>query len=640
MTQAIEKADKRLKEIEEQLSNPEKSNYLQAKESYVQIDTQYDILQTKIQTLLAEKKKGLKKDQVKELEANQKALKDLTPKWETAKKDFDIRFAEYRTFRQEKVALQKELANHRQRLDELEGKALPAPEVQTPSGKGETPQPVAKNGQPPDEQKQEETTPKPPLPPHLANFPGADKARDTLEKTAPNEDKTKSDSTILAAEANLEQKQRFAQEAKKRFDTLKEELKTLSTKITLEKDRIATTEADIKHQRDLLDRYQKDLKNSPPPKRAEIEEHRGEAEDKLKAAKELKTKALATLDELQRAENRLMTELKAAELLFQTKQEAATEAQKQLDDLLNPFTVRNITRWLYAHGPKLLAIVVAMILLQQIVKLATSRYVAIAAKRSHKQTKDREGQDRAQTLAGITRYVSSLVIVVGGALMLMDEVGIPIVPLLGSAAVLGLAIAFGAQHLIRDYFAGFMILMEDQYSVNDVVQIGTTSGVVERITLRVTVLRDLAGVAHFIPHGTIKEVSNLTHSWSRAYFEIPVDIKEDVDNVMGLLIRVANELRNDAIFGPYITESVEMLGVDDFTDRGVLVKFYMRTRPLKQWMVKREYLRRIKRAFADEGIEIPFPHRMLIAKNEQNGPHPDVVGGSENWGQPITQLGG
>jgi small conductance mechanosensitive channel len=218
---------------------------------------------------------------------------------------------------------------------------------------------------------------------------------------------------------------------------------------------------------------------------------------------------------------------------------------------------------------------------------------------------------------GVFRNAAALVLLGGGCLMLLDEVGIPIVPLMGGAAVLGLAVAFGAQNLIRDYFSGFMVLLEDQYGIGDVVKIGDTAGQVERISLRTTVLRDLEGVVHFIPHGTIQSVSNLTHGWSRALFKIGIAYKEDADRVMQVLVDLGRELRHDPAFGPLILNDPEMLGVDDFGDSCVLIKFLMKTKPLQQWAVKRELLRRIKRRFDELGIEIPFPHRTVYHRHEQ-----------------------
>jgi len=203
----------------------------------------------------------------------------------------------------------------------------------------------------------------------------------------------------------------------------------------------------------------------------------------------------------------------------------------------------------------------------------------------------------------------------GGLVMILDEFGVPVVPLMGGAAVMGLAIAFGAQNLIRDYFCGFMMLLEDQYSINDVARIGNISGLVEHITLRITVLRDLEGVRHFIPHGTITSVSNLTHGWSRALFDIQVAYKEDVDRVMATLVELGKDMRTDPQLGAQILEDPEMLGVDALADSGVIIKFFMKTRPLQQWPVKREMLRRIKNRFDELGIEIPFPHQTLYHRN-------------------------
>ena len=220
--------------------------------------------------------------------------------------------------------------------------------------------------------------------------------------------------------------------------------------------------------------------------------------------------------------------------------------------------------------------------------------------------------------------------------MILQEAGIPIAPLLGGAAVFGLAVAFGAQNLIRDYFYGFVILLENQYKLNDVVKIGDLSGQVEQITLRMTVLRDLEGRVHFIPNGQITAVTNMTHGWSRALFDIGVAYKEDVDRVMGVLEELGRtSSAATPNFGPMILDDPTMLGVDELADSAVVIKFFIKTRPLQQWNVKRELLRRIKNRFDELGIEIPFPHRTVyhrsddgtavIATNGDNAP-PGVRG--------------
>jgi small conductance mechanosensitive channel len=237
--------------------------------------------------------------------------------------------------------------------------------------------------------------------------------------------------------------------------------------------------------------------------------------------------------------------------------------------------------------------------------------------------KDRE--NRAQTLVGVFNSALSLLILGGGSLMILDEVGIPIVPLMGGAAVIGLAVAFGAQNLIKDYFSGFMVLLEDQYGINDVVKIGDISGMVEHISLRTTVLRDLEGVVHFIPHGNITTVSNQTHGWSRALFDIGIDYKEDIDRVMDVLLEIGRDLRRDPVFNPLILDDPEMLGVDNLADSSVILKFFLKTRPLQQWTVKREMLRRIKKRFDELGIEIPYPIQTVHHRYDSPPPVPPFV---------------
>jgi small conductance mechanosensitive channel len=206
--------------------------------------------------------------------------------------------------------------------------------------------------------------------------------------------------------------------------------------------------------------------------------------------------------------------------------------------------------------------------------------------------------------------------------MVFKEVGIDVTVLMGGVAVFGLAVAFGAQNLIKDYFTGFMILLENQYSLNDVVRIGDTSGQVEQVTPRITVLRDIEGNVHFIPNGEITTVTNMTHGWSRAVFDVGIAYKEDVDRVMNVLIDLGQELRKDTYFGPMILENPTMLGVDSLGESAVTIKFFIKTRPLKQWEIKREMQRRIKNKFDLLKIEIPFPHRTVYFQHVGDGTLP------------------
>ena len=313
------------------------------------------------------------------------------------------------------------------------------------------------------------------------------------------------------------------------------------------------------------------------------------------------------LDELQSQLAHLQSEELTAASNLQKKQDDAMRAQAIVEELKNPFTLRNLLQWCAGHGPRIVTILAAIALFMWLSRICEGRLVELTAKRGRRGSRE-ERKNRAKTLLGVFRNVANIGIVAGGAMMILEEVGVPVAPILGGAAVFGLAVAFGAQSLIKDYFVGFMVLLEQQYLVNDVIEIGAIKGQVERVSLRITVLRDLEGRVHFIPHSQINTVTNLTHGWSRAMFEIGVAYKENVDRVIQVLTALAEDLRRDEMFKRLILSDPVMLGVDSFGESAVVIKFYIQTRPLQQWTVKREMLRRIKNEFDRLGIEIPFPH--------------------------------
>lgn len=222
-------------------------------------------------------------------------------------------------------------------------------------------------------------------------------------------------------------------------------------------------------------------------------------------------------------------------------------------------------------------------------------------------------EQRAVTLAGIFKGVAKFVIVLVAGITILSILGINTAPLIAGAGVAGLAISFGAQNLIRDFISGFFILLENQYKVGDVIRAAGVSGQVEDMNLRVTVLRDQEGVAHFIPNGEIKVVSNLAKEWSRAVVNVGVAYKEDLDRVVSVLNSVGQELSRDPIFGPGILEQSQVLGVENFGDSQVTLRILTKTRPLKQWETARELRKRIKAAFDREGIEMPFPQRVIYS---------------------------
>ncbi len=222
-----------------------------------------------------------------------------------------------------------------------------------------------------------------------------------------------------------------------------------------------------------------------------------------------------------------------------------------------------------------------------------------------------ESAKRAETLVRLLRQGIIIMLWVIVLLIILREFGLDIGPILASAGVVGLAIGFGAQNLVRDVISGFFMILENQVRVGDVAVINGTGGLVEAINFRTIVLRDLAGTVHVFPNGAVTTMSNMTKEWSAYVFNLGVAYKEDVDRVSGIIQEVAQRLRDDEHFGALMIEDAEIFGLDQFGDSAVVIKGRLKTKPIKQWEVGREFQRRIKAAFDEQGVEIPFPHRSI-----------------------------
>ncbi len=218
---------------------------------------------------------------------------------------------------------------------------------------------------------------------------------------------------------------------------------------------------------------------------------------------------------------------------------------------------------------------------------------------------------RLKTFSQVLKWIGMILIAGLALYMILENFGISIAPLLAGAGIVGLAFGFGGQYLIRDIINGLFILIEGQYRINDVVQIGEHGGLVESVNLRMTQLRDLEGRVIYIPNGEIKTVINFTKGYAHALLNVGVAYKENVDQVMAVIKELGKELRGDPSFGRLVIDDLEMLGVDEFGDSQVTIKFRIKTLPIKQWEVAREFRRRLKNRFDELGIEIPFPHRTL-----------------------------
>lgn len=263
--------------------------------------------------------------------------------------------------------------------------------------------------------------------------------------------------------------------------------------------------------------------------------------------------------------------------------------------------------WILTELPSLIIFLIVILILLRVFNAGFNRIGKMILKRSEEH-KDKEAEKRVHTLMGIVKGVVKIVVWTVFFMTFLKKIGTDIGPLIASAGIIGLAVGFGAQELVRDVISGFFILLENQVRTGDVAIINGTGGLVEKIEMRTITLRDFSGTVHIIQNGKIDTMSNMTKEWSAMVFDIGVAYKEDVDNVMNVMRKVGEDLKSDPELGGSILEPIEIFGLDKFGDSAVVVKARLKTKPIQQWTIGREYNRRLKKAFDENNIEIPFPH--------------------------------
>lgn len=277
-----------------------------------------------------------------------------------------------------------------------------------------------------------------------------------------------------------------------------------------------------------------------------------------------------------------------------------------------------MTQWTKAVGIPVLLIILGLIVLVKVANIAIDKYF----KELTKASLDDEIEKRNKTLRHIIKSIVDITVVVIGALLVLSKLGIDITPILAAAGVLGLAVGFGAQRFIEDLITGAIILIEDQIRIGDCVKIGDKSGMVERVDLKTTVLRDFSGNVHYIRNGKIDIVTNMTKDFSMYVFDIGVAYKENAEEVIEVIKQVGEDLRNNTEIGKKMMEPIEVLGIDKFDDSAVVIKARAKTKPFEQWNVARAFNLKLKKRFDELNIEIPFPHTTLYVGQEKDGSSP------------------
>lgn len=275
-------------------------------------------------------------------------------------------------------------------------------------------------------------------------------------------------------------------------------------------------------------------------------------------------------------------------------------------------SLESLIPWFLSSGIKIIVILIVAILVDKIGRKFIDKAIVRAIKDTTKEGTKKRQQTIFRIFSGTLKIIIWLVVL----MMVLPEFGINVGPILAGAGILGVALGFGAQWIVRDFLAGLFIILENQYRVGDVVCFDGTCGLVEDINLRKTILRDLDGTVHHIPNGEIKKTSNLSKGFSRVNLNVGVAYKENLDKVTKVLNKVGEDLAKDPQWIDSIIKAPQVLGVDDFADSAVIIKVLGDTKPLKQWDVSRELRKRIKAAFDKEGIEIPFPQMSVWPKGQ------------------------
>lgn len=258
-----------------------------------------------------------------------------------------------------------------------------------------------------------------------------------------------------------------------------------------------------------------------------------------------------------------------------------------------------------------LVLVAAWIGLKMLRKLLKRFHTVLVQRSMFSGESASESSKRIDTLMRLLRQALQLALWITVVLTVVKEIGIEIAPILAGAGIFGLAVGFGAQSLVKDVISGFFLILENQVRVGDIVSINGMTGLAEQINFRTLVLRDLSGSLHIIPNGSISSLTNMTHGWSAYVFDIGVGYSEDMNRVIEILSQTGKTMRQEKPYSDFILDDPEIFGVDKFDDSAVVIKGRIKTKPIRQWEVGREYLRRVKYAFDEQHIEIPFPQRVL-----------------------------
>jgi small conductance mechanosensitive channel len=587
LKESLENDRSQLQTLERELDDPN-GEYATAEKEFRSLDEARDLLAEQIESAIA---LPLEPEAIESL---QDELRSIEKRWTLAKDRFDLAIEDRKTTKEQRVTLSSKIELDEQALLEL---TEDLPEDEKHPSKSLTKDSKEKSNEESEEKKRD-------LESKEDNKGSSkDSTEEDVDGKGSSEDEPEAvDEELMEAEKEAELKETAAEEAQQETQSLEARLKDLQQLIHQEQKEITTAKKKV----DLAASAQHELSSELSRREAEGADAQ-EIQELKKAISDANQRLIQSRSDVTQINERLsdhraeLSDLQAEHIVAlheaARKSREAQEAEELVESLKNPYTIRNILQWVVIHGPRLLLIVVGMFVLNRFASLFAYRSIQLVSKSAGRGSKA-ERENRAKTLVGVFQNAATVGIFITGFLMILEELGANITVLMGGVAVVGLAVAFGAQNLIKDYFYGFVMLLENQYMLNDTVRIGGLVGQVERITLRMTVLRDSSGVVHFVPNGTINSVSNETHGWSRATIEVGIGQQDDFEKIEALLVAVAQELKDDPVIGKLLLDTPTPPMLESLGSPSIQLKMSVKTMPNKHGIVKQEWLRRVKRALS------------------------------------------
>lgn len=608
LQESLEHDQKQLLSLEQEMENPT-SEYALAEKEFRSLKDELELTNERLE---ATRKTG-EAEQSQHLEQE---VASLQRQRKLAEDRFDLAIEDRKTLREQRVTLARKIEN-----DKVALAAITGDDSRQPSDEGIDSDDRSNNGS------NSKNTTHNSSRQHNEHDDRQSHSSDANESKADSANNKEPTSDAAEEDAELTQAVEEAQVKEKEADEAQEETRSIAARLTDIQKLVVQEQKELDLARrkvDLVSATQLTLsqelvrrsaEQASESELADLRSSIGNASNRLILARSEVTEISERLNDHRAEQSSLQSDHIVALHEEGKKREEAKAAEDRIAAIRNPYTLRNILQWLIEHGPKILAITVGMFLLNHLASFFALRSVRLVSTSSGRGS-TMEKENRAKTLVGVFQNASTVGIFITGVMMVLEEIGANITVLMGGVAVIGLAVAFGAQNLIKDYFYGFVMLLENQYMLNDFVRVGGVSGQVERITLRMTVLRDSNGVVHFIPNGTINSVSNETHGWSRAVCEIAVGYNESLDEVTRVLDAVSQELHKDPVFGRLIVEQPTSPAIESLGESAVNLKMSAKTLPNKHGTVKQEWLRRIKNRFSEVGIQHPFPQRTLHMQSD------------------------